>query len=248
MLLKYCTVTEKKSNSHCCVFFQFSFCLKLILFLFFFCNKICISNLSLQCTAVEKSATKTNNIEKKKSLVKNSFSHFPSLWFFLTSLLTFTHTQTALYKHTVLYSNTHERARIQCRTLKPKQRGNFSLCGWEMEKTLWFCCSVALFSSPHLFKAVRQQSGAINLNWSVLPAPLWLDIMISGCHSTHWYVSLCDPSASVFCHEQPVCLPWTHRRDPPTLHSLHTTSQSGVISVIRPPVLFSVFIAFVTCD
>lgn len=72
-----------------------------------------------------------------------------------------------------------------------------------MERTLWFCCSAALFSSPHLFKAVRQQSGTINLNWSALPAPLWLDVMISGCHSAHWYVSPRDPSASLYCHEQP---------------------------------------------
>lgn len=118
-------------------------------------------------------------------------------------LLTTTHTQTVPHGHTSLCSNTHTNSRAQCCTLKWEQRGHFSLYGWEMERTLWFCCSVALFSSPHLFKAVRQQSAAINLNRSALPALLWLDVMISGCHSTHWYVSLCDPSASLFCHEQP---------------------------------------------
>lgn len=108
-----------------------------------------------------------------------------------------------------------------------------------MERTLWFCCSAALFSSPHLFKAVRQQSGAINLNRSALPVLLWLDVMISGCHSAHWYVSLCDPSASLFCHEQagvyrghaggilprsshsalPPAILWNHHSSSPSLSS-----------------------------
>lgn len=147
----------------------------------------------------------STTLGKQKPLVKNTLSFpFPPSAFSLASLLTATRTQTVLHEDTSLYSNTYARANThtQCCTLNREQRGHFSLYGWEMERTLWFCCSVALFSSPHLFKAVRQQSGAINLNRSALPALLWLDVMISGCHSTHWYVSLCDPSASLFCHEQ----------------------------------------------
>lgn len=161
-------------------------------------------------------------MRKWKPFVKNSVSfHFPLLFILGANA------------HTSLCGDDTKHSRNNAAHWNENREGHFSLHWWEMERTLWFCCSAALFSSPHLFKAVRQQSGAINLNRSALPALLWLDVMISGCHSTHWYVSPCDPSASLFCHEQPGVYQWTHRRDPPTLHSLCTTSQFCVI--ILPP-------------
>lgn len=112
--------------------------------------------------------------------------------FLSTNRIASSYSNTQTFLHTTLHIESENRVGFF-----------FLLCCWEMERTLWFCCSAALFSSPHLFKAVRQQSGTINLNRSALPAPLWLDVMISGCHSAHWYVSPRDPSASLFCHEQP---------------------------------------------
>lgn len=87
------------------------------------------------------------------------------------------------------------------------------------------------FSLPHLSKVVKQQhqqSAAINLNRPALPAPLWLDVMISACHFTHWYVSPRDPSASLFCHKPPGCLPrtLTSRVLPRAIHSMLPNNPS----------------------